>query len=100
VIECSLLQGDERDCDVMQVRGRSKNIEGGHIAWVYMYMERSNGAHTDADSYTRTQTEQSGNKTTRTVWSGNGESDRSCIVYVNEQHRYGFRLRQYVHANL
>jgi len=63
--------------------------------WVHIYTERSDGAHADADSYTRTQTEQSGNKTTRTVWSGNGESDRSCTVYANEQHQYGFRLRQY-----
>ena len=30
---------------------------GGHIAWVYMYMEKSDGAYADADSYTCTQTE-------------------------------------------
>jgi len=36
--------------------------------WVCMYMERSDGPRADADSYTRTQTEQSGNETTRMVW--------------------------------
>ena len=30
--------------------------------WVHMYTERSDRAHADADSYARTQTEQSGNK--------------------------------------
>jgi len=30
-------------------------------------MERSDGARANADSYTHTQTEQSGNETTRTV---------------------------------
>ena len=56
----------------MIIRGKSRNVEGkvrggGHIVWVYIYMERSDGARTDADSYTCTQTEQSGNKTTRMV---------------------------------
>ena len=33
------------------------------------------------------------------VWDPrNGESDRSCTVYANEQHQYVFRLRQYGHA--
>jgi len=32
--------------------------------------------------------------------SGNREFDRSCTVYVNEQHRYGFTLQRYGHANL
>jgi len=54
--------------DVTQFRGESRNGEGrGHIAWVFMYMERSDGARTDADSYAHTQTEQSGNETTKTV---------------------------------
>lgn len=49
VIECSLFQGDEHDCDVMQFRGGSRNVEGrGLIAWVFMCMERSDGAHADA----------------------------------------------------
>ena len=54
------------------------------------------------DSYTRTQTEQSGkvvilvptlNNLGRRPQelSGNGDSDRLCTVYMNEQHRYGFR---------
>ena len=60
--------------------------------WVYMYMERSDGARADADGYTRTQTEQSGNETTRTASSGNSESDRSCTEHMNEQHRYGCKL--------
>ena len=52
---------------VHDIKGGSRNVEGGHIVWVYMYMERSDRAHTDADSYTCTQTEQSGNETTRMV---------------------------------
>lgn len=48
-----------------------------------MYMERSSDRLcTDADSYTRTQTEQSENETMATVQSGKGESDRLCTVYV------------------
>jgi len=35
--------------------------------WVYMYMERLDRARAVPDSYTHTQTEQSGNKTTTTV---------------------------------
>ena len=66
--------------------------EGGHIVWVYINMERSDGTRTDADSYTCTQTERSGNKTTRMVQSGNGESDRSCTVYVNEPNPFEFAL--------
>ena len=34
------------------------------LQWVYMDMKRRR-VHADADSYTRTQTEQSGNKTTK-----------------------------------
>ena len=51
-------------------RGGSRNVEvggGGDIVWVYIYMEKSDRACADANSYTRTQTEQSGNKSTRTV---------------------------------
>jgi len=51
-----------------------------------MHMERSYGACTDVDNYASTQTEQSGNKTTGMVKSGNSDSDRSCTVYANEQH--------------
>jgi len=59
--------------------------------WVYMYMERSDGPRADADSYTHTL--RLNNLETRPQeWSGNGESDRLCTVYTNEQHRYGFRL--------
>ena len=50
------------------IRGGSRNVEGrGHIVRVYMYMERSNGVCTDADSCTHTQTEQSENEITRMV---------------------------------
>ena len=46
VIECSLLQVDECDCDVMQVRDRSKNIEGGaHSVGIYVHGEIRWGAH-------------------------------------------------------
>ena len=52
---------------VHDIKGGSRNIERGHIVWVFIYMERSDRAHTDADSYTCTQTEQSGNETTKMV---------------------------------
>ena len=52
-----------------------------------MYMERLDRLCTDVDSYTHTQTDQSGNETTGTV-----QSDRSCTVHANEQYRYGLRL--------
>ena len=67
------------------IKGGSRNVEGGHTVRVYMYMERSDRAHTDADSYTCTQTEQSGNETTRM-----SSLDRLYTLYANEQHQYGF----------
>jgi len=44
--------------------GGCRNVEGGweHIVWVYMCMERSDGARADPDSNTRTQTGKSGNE--------------------------------------
>ena len=48
--------------------------------YIYMYMERSDGACTDADSYARTPTEQSGTRPQKWSSLGNGESDRSCTV--------------------
>ena len=65
----------------------------GHIVWVYMYMERSDGPRADADTDSYTHILRLNNLGTRPQErSGNGESDRSCTVYANEQHQYWFRL--------
>ena len=69
--------------------------------WVYMYMERSDGAYADADSYTRTQAEQSGNKTKRTSSLGMVSlTDRAKCMRMSSINMGLDCMQQYGHANL